>query len=111
MQFKRLFNPLKSKIAWQFFSHKLLRAIAFLFLVTLFIANLLLKNIYPYNFIFILQIIFYGAAFLGLIFEKLRIKGRLLSIPYVFCVLNLAALKGFLRFMLGKQKVTWEKAH
>ena len=36
-QFKKLLNPLRSKVAFQFFSHKFLRAIAFFFLIILFV--------------------------------------------------------------------------
>jgi len=106
---KSLFDPFKSKIAWQLFSHKFLRAFMFFFLITLFVTNTVLIGSYPYNLIFFLQIIFYLLAFMGWGVEKLGRKGGLLSFPYIFCILNLAALKGFLKFVFGKQKVTWKE--
>lgn len=110
MQCRNLFNPFRSRIGWQFFSHKFLRAVAFLFLITLFIMNLFLKSTYPYNIVLALQIIFYLLALTGWEIERLRIKSKIVSFPYIFCVLNLAALEGFFKFFSGKQKVTWEKA-
>ena len=106
----RLLNPFKSKVAWQFFSHKFLRVVAFLFLILMFISNLFLLAYFPYNFIIIAQGVFYSFAVIGWVLEKISIKSKLCAVPYVFCMLNFAALKGFLNFLFGKQKVTWEKA-
>jgi len=107
---KKLFNPFKSPVAFQFFSHKLLRAVAFLFLMVLFISSLLLMTRFPYNLIITAQGLFYFLAIAGWALEKLSIKSRLCSIPYVFCVLNFAALKGLLVFLTGSHSVKWEKA-
>ncbi len=108
---KELFNPFKSKVAIQFFSHKFLRAFSFLFLIFAFGTNIYLVNVYPYNLFMVAQIIFYLLALSGWIMERVSFKSKLFSIPYVFCMLNFAALKGFLNFLMGKQSVRWEKAH
>jgi len=110
MQCRNLFNPFKSKIGWQFFSHKFLRAVAFFFLISLFTSSVFLKNVYPYNFILLLQITFYLLALCGWVIERAKVKSKIVSLPYVFCFLNLAAMEGFFKFLLKKQKVTWEKA-
>ena len=107
---RKLFNPFRSPVAFQFFSHKLLRAAAFLFLMALFISNLLLMTHFPYNLIITAQGLFYFLAIAGWALEKLSVKSKLCSIPYVFCVLNFAALKGFLNFLTGSHSVKWEKA-
>ncbi len=107
---RELFNPFKSPVAFQFFSHKFLRAVAFLFLMSLFISNLFLMDKFPYSITMVAQVIFYTTAIIGWMLEKASVKSRLCSIPYVFCVLNFAALKGFLNFLAGKYSVKWEKA-
>lgn len=108
---KDMLVPFKSKIFWQFFSHKFLRAVAFFFLITLFVSNMVLRNYGTiYTIFFILQVGFYGIGVIGLILEKLHIRGKITSVPYMFCVLNFAALKGFLRFLFRRQSVKWEKA-
>ncbi|MCM8756637.1 MAG: glycosyltransferase family 2 protein [Candidatus Omnitrophica bacterium] len=108
---KRVLNPFFNSIfAWVLFSHKFLRAIAFFFLIILFVTNFLIGDIFPYNVFFLLQVIFYFLGVVSGLIEKISSKIKLLSLPYVFLVLNLAALVGFLRFIFGKQDVKWEKA-
>ncbi|OQX87681.1 MAG: hypothetical protein B6D55_02595 [Candidatus Omnitrophica bacterium 4484_70.2] len=109
IQCRSLFNPFKSKLSWQLFSHKFLRAVAFFFLLFLFVTNLLLRNSYPYSVILLLQIIFYLLAVGGFVAEKFSFQNRILSFPFVFCILNFAGLRGFLKFIFGKQGVKWEK--
>lgn len=101
-----LFNPLMGKISWQFFSHKFLRLIVPFLLVVIFITNMLILKSFLYNFILTLQVIFYTLAFLGLIFKH---KNRILDIPYMFCVMNSAAVIGLYKLLINKQNVLWEK--
>jgi cellulose synthase/poly-beta-1,6-N-acetylglucosamine synthase-like glycosyltransferase len=105
---KRLFNPFKSPIAWQLFSHKFLRLIVPFLLVIAFISNALILDNYFYKITFALQIFFYSLAFLGLIFKRVS---RTLNIPYMFCVMNCAAVVGLYRFLNHKQDVLWEKGN
>ena len=109
IQCRSLFNPFKSKLSWQLFSHKFLRAVAFFFLLSLFVTNLLLRDSYPYSVILLLQVIFYSLAVGGFVAEKFSFQNRILSFPFVFCVLNFAGLRGFLKFVFGKQGVKWER--
>lgn len=104
---RSLFNPFKGKISWQFFSHKFLRLLVPFFLISLFISNLfqLTNNFYITS--FNLQVIFYALALLGLLTKR---KNYLLDIPYMFCVLNSAAVVGLFKFLTKKQDVTWQKA-
>lgn len=113
--FPDLFNPLRSPIAIQLFSHKLLRVLIPLFLVLLFILNLLLTGEPLYQIMFYLQIAFYGMAVTGALsrYQKhgiFNLISKICYIPYVFCLLNFSALAGTLRFFGSKQEVTWEKA-
>ena len=106
-QLSRLLNPLKSRVAVQFISHKLLRILAPFFLMVLFVSNLLLLDRPFGRIFFIAQAAFYGAAFLGAAGPR-RLR-RLFSAPYVFCLLNLSALAGLYRYLSGRQQVTWQK--
>lgn len=113
--FPDLFNPLRSPVAIQLFSHKLLRVVVPFFLILLFILNLFLMNAHFYNTLFILQMIFYGMAVTGALsrYQKhgiFSLISKICYIPYVFCLLNFSALAGTLRFFCSKQEVTWEKA-
>lgn len=113
--FRQMFNPFKSPIAIQFFSHKFLRVLIPFFMIALFFINWSLSGCILYAFIFNLQILFYCMAVMGGLarYQKHGILNRLSKvcyIPYVFCLLNFSALVGFLRFVSSKQEVQWEKA-
>ncbi|MBF0478091.1 MAG: glycosyltransferase family 2 protein [Candidatus Omnitrophica bacterium] len=114
--FPGIFNPLKSPIAWQLFSHKFLRLKIPFLMVLLFIINFLLfTNNLIYSVMACLQVVFYGCAMLGMMTQKNsgmigKILKKIGAVPYMFCVLNFSALVGFWRFATSQQKVTWEKA-
>ena len=109
--FPGLFVPLKSPVAWQLFSHKFLRLMIPFLMILLFVSNLLLLGNPFYLGIFILQVLFYGLAFVET--KRLKVGGRkgLGYIPYMFCLLNYSALVAFVRFIKGKQDVVWERAY
>jgi len=113
--FPGMFNPLKSPIAFQLFSHKLLRLVVPFLLILLLATNVLLLDRAFYLVVFLMQIMFYLLALIEslakdknyVILNRLRKAGY---IPYVFCLLNYAALVGFWFFVTGRQSVTWDKA-
>lgn len=104
---KWLFNPFSSYVTWEFFSHKFLRVILPFFLMLTFVSNLYLwnKGGFYQNFL-TLQILFYFAALLG---TFIKAKSKFIDIPYMFCVMNLAAVVGLIRFVLGKETAIWKK--
>lgn len=113
--FPDLFNPLRSPVAIQLFSHKLLRVLIPLFLIFLFILNALLTAEPLYQIMLYLQIAFYGMAVTGALsrYQKhgiFSLISKICYIPYVFCLLNFSALIGTLRFLGSRQEATWEKA-
>lgn len=113
--FPGMFNPLKSPIAIQLFSHKFLRVAAPFFMAVVFFVNWRLAGDVFYAVLFAFQIVFYGMAVAGGLARHQRrgilgVVSRICYIPYVFCLLNFSALAGFLRFAGAKQKITWEKA-
>jgi len=113
--FPGLFNPIKSPIAIQLFSHKFLRVMVPFLMALLLPLNFLMIDAGFYKLFFALQIIFYAAAFIGALSrgQKLYIfkpMSKLCYVPYVFCLLNFAALAGFYRFIGAKQGTAWQKA-
>lgn len=88
-------------IGFALISHKLLRWLAPIFMILLFISNLLYhKDIYLY-FLFG-QVIFYGFALLGL-----KFKNKLFYIPSYFTMVNYAALKAIIKFIKGEKYISW----
>ena len=110
-----MMNPFRQPlVAFQFVSHRVLRwsitPIALLLLIPLNTALVMLKGGAVYNWIWILQIIFYGAAFLGYILEQKGKKNRLLYIPYYFLFMNLNVFRGMAYLHSHKSSGAWEKA-
>jgi hypothetical protein len=99
-------------VTFQFISHRALRwTLAPLALPLVFILNMLLldkSDIYPW--LFVAQLLFYGAALAGYLMEKQHIRLKILFIPYYFCMMNYAVYLGFIRFIKGSQSVIWEKS-
>ncbi len=113
--FLDLFNPARSPVAIQLFSHKLLRVLVPFLLILLFILNLLLAAAPLYRTLFNLQLVFYGMAIIGGLSRHQKhgifnLISKVCYIPYVFCLLNFSALIGSLRYFGSNQKVTWQKA-
>ena len=108
-----LLNIFKYRLlSFQYISHRVLRwTITPMALPFLLILNLILIN---YNIIFtylaISQLLFYATALLGWFFERIKVKSKLVFIPYYFFIMNYAVYRGFIRFIKNKQSVNWERA-
>lgn len=99
---RRAFLPL-----FQLFSRKALRYLFPVFLLILLLANCFLSGLF-YRLTLAGQIIPYLLAFAGYALAQKGIKIRLLSLPYYFCVGNLAALKGLFKVISFQELATWE---
>ena len=94
--------------ACQLWSHKILRYMCFVFLISAYISNLGLWTQGPfYKLVFILQNTAYLGAALSPILEKRKIRSRLLYLLNYFTLLNLASAHAFLKFVLGQKTVMW----
>ena len=56
------------------------------------------------------QVVFYVVALIGWLMGDARTRIPFMSVPYVFCLLNWATTVAFVRFLTGRQRVTWDKA-
>jgi cellulose synthase/poly-beta-1,6-N-acetylglucosamine synthase-like glycosyltransferase len=96
---------------WQFFSHKLLRWMIGLFLVTAFASNAVMYGSSRfYSVVFVLQALFYVLAFNGWRLRKAKRTRKVFYIPFYFTMVNFAAMTGVIRFFLGQRQSIWEKA-
>jgi len=107
---KKLFNPLRfGFVSFQLFSHKVLRWLVPVLLIVLFLSNCwLLGSSRFYDAFLVLQLVFYGAAFLGFVAERMNVGFRLLTIPLYFVTVNMAAVVAAYRLWKGYTAVTWE---
>ena len=106
---KHLMNPLKyGAFAWQFFSHKTLRYLAFLFLLVAYVTNLALwegGGIYRTG--FAAQTLLYLSAMVGWLIEKAKKGNKIFYIPFYFCLLNVASADAFVKVLQGRRQVVW----
>lgn len=106
---RELLNPFRHPwIAFQLWSHKVLRWMVPLALVVMFITSALLSvDIAFFRYATVAQAAFYVAAALGMV-APVRRHLRILGIPAFFCLINLAAVRGVAECVLGKKYVVWE---
>jgi cellulose synthase/poly-beta-1,6-N-acetylglucosamine synthase-like glycosyltransferase len=93
--------------AFQLWSHKVLRWMVPLFLITMFAVNMLLLDSPLYRVTLAAQLLLYGAAIVNLLVPLHR-KWKPLGIPLFFCTLNAAALVSMIEICRGRKYVTWQ---
>ena len=119
VRLKELLNPFRfGWLSVQYISHKVLRwtiapiALFSMFLVNFFIIFKAQTSEVPlfYWLFFYLQAFMYLLAMVGWALERWKIRFKILFIPFYFTAMNYAALRGWLRFLKGRQSVRWEKS-
>ena len=106
-----MLNPARGRVAWQYFSHRVLRWAATPFLLpAIYGLNLLLLGLPFYRLVLLAQTAFYAAALLGYALARRGMQRGPLHAVFYFCFTNVAALAGFWRYVTGTQPVTWAKA-
>ena len=107
------FNTTK-RVAFQFVSHRVLRwsitPIALIALVPLNVALVMMKAGTVYTIVWILQILFYLAAFGGYLLDQHGKRNKLLYVPYYFLFMNINVFRGMRYLKTHKGGGTWEKA-
>jgi hypothetical protein len=106
---RKLLNPVRYGVfSFQLLSHKVLRYLSILFMAGALVGNgLIVSRRGLYAILFLLQIMFYGAALAGRLLEKKEVISRLLYVPYYFCLINIAAGHALVRFIRGEKQVLW----
>ena len=109
---RELLNPLRfGFFAVQLASHKLMRWLVPVFLVVAFVSNAtLLAKGTVFRVAMALQIAFYVLAIAGYACRRRPTMPTLLSVPYYFCLVNVASVLGILDAFRGKTYTTWSTA-
>ena len=102
-------------LSFQYISRRLLRWVFCpVMLLVLLVSNILIvTNQYGigfYNWMLYVQIGFYALAVAGWLFVRSGKKAGLLTIPFYFVFMNYCLVKGFIKFVKGRQSVLWEKS-
>ena len=112
---RSMMNPFRNfTVAFQFVSHRVLRwsitPIAMFALIPLNVALVMMKAGTAYTIIWILQILFYLAAFGGYLLEQHGRKNKQLYVPYYFLFMNINVFRGMYYLKNHQGGGTWEKA-
>ncbi len=98
-------------LAWQVVSHKGLRPVVPFAMLTTFLSNLaLVRSARWAGLLASLQAMFYGAALIGWWNERAGRHYRIFYLPYYFCRVNGAAMKGLGAFVRRRNHALWAKA-
>jgi cellulose synthase/poly-beta-1,6-N-acetylglucosamine synthase-like glycosyltransferase len=106
---RELLNPIRSGyIALQLWSHKALRWLVPVFMLMLLLSSAILAGTSTaIQMLFLTQLTFYGFALLTAL-VPLHSWWKPLGLPLYFCLMNAAALGGFVEIARGKKYVVWE---
>jgi len=112
---RNMMNPFRRFIvAFQFVSHRVLRwtitPFALMALIPLNVLLVFMNAGTIYTLLWILQVIFYLAAFCGYYMEQHGKKSKLLYVPYYFLFMNLNVFYGISYLKSHQHAGTWEKA-
>lgn len=103
-------------LSFQYFSHKVLRwtLVPFSFILILLL-NLVIvfaqdinSNLYLY-FLYV-QLFFYALILIGALLSNMKIRLKILFVPYYIFIMNYAMINGIFRYISGNQSVKWEKS-
>jgi len=112
---RKMMNPLRNPVvAFQFVSHRVLRwtitPFALFALIPINVVLVMMKAGLVYNVIWVMQLIFYLAAFAAWILERQGRKNKLLYVPYYFLFMNLNVFRGIKYLWSHQSSGAWEKA-
>jgi biofilm PGA synthesis N-glycosyltransferase PgaC len=105
-----VFDPRQNGLWLQTVSHKALRLTIPLLHVSAIAANMCLVDVPAYRLLLMAQALFYASAVTGCLRRRRHSrKTAYLMLPYTVCLLLAATVIAFLRFLTGRQRVTWEQ--
>lgn len=104
-----LLNPFTHPmLAFQIFFHKILRWFVGPLVILNVLACCALLGHWFFNSILVVYAFFFLAAALGWVAERLGMKAWVLTVPYYFILVNIAATMGIVDFFRKKQVIAWE---
>jgi cellulose synthase/poly-beta-1,6-N-acetylglucosamine synthase-like glycosyltransferase len=103
----RLLNPMGGRVAFGYFSHRVIRWFAPFLLGVMLVASALLAGHPLYRAMFTMQAVGYGLALLGYCGMRLRMRIGPLFVPLYVGMVHLALLMGLVRHLTGRQSAAW----
>lgn len=104
-----LLNPAYGRVAFAFWSHKVLRWFCPFSMAVALAANVFLLHEPVFQAMFVLQLLLYSAALIGRRTAGRGIAARSLRLVSMFVDMNVALLCGFWRWLRAPQGGTWKR--
>ena len=106
VELREMLHPRYGWVAFSFFSHKVLRTLAPVFLLALLLLSFGLPT--PWRMVSLsLQFLLYGSAALGYICQRSGYTVRWLAPPLYFTLGNLAMLAGLWIYLFRRRSISW----
>lgn len=105
-EMKSLLRPLRPGPLFFFLSHKAGRLVVPLAMLAMLVANLFLLREPLYRGLFALQLAFYMLVLAGAL---VRLRPKVLRLPYYFCMINAAAFVGMYHALRGGRSLAWKR--
>lgn len=106
---RSLLNPFQHPwLTFQLVFHKLIRWFVGPLLLVNLIACLALSGHWFFSAMVGCYLLFFLLGFFGWAAAKLGVRAKILSVPYYFCLVNIAATRGILDFVMRKKVVAWK---
>lgn len=106
-RYPQLLNPFKNRIWFQTFSHKFLRLLAPIFIISFLISNIFIAGQRLFKIFLVLQVLFYLFVIMGYILRRANFNCRIFSIPYAFVLLNLITVRAFFEYLSLDPQNIW----
>jgi poly-beta-1,6-N-acetyl-D-glucosamine synthase len=101
--------PWRNPIWWEFCSHKLLRLLSPVLLLTAGATNLILASHPVYSVLLAMQFALYVSAFTGWAYQQRGRKSSLFGPSLMFVSLNATTVAALWDALLGRYRATWQK--
>ena len=105
-EMKALVRPLRPGPLFFFLSHKAGRLVVPLAMVAMLVANVFLLDERFYRLVLVLQLAFYVLVLLGAV---VKLRPKVLRLPYYFCMINAAAFLGMYHALRGGRALAWKR--
>jgi cellulose synthase/poly-beta-1,6-N-acetylglucosamine synthase-like glycosyltransferase len=95
--------------SFELVSHKLLRYLVPVFLLALYVSNVVIADAHPFfGFALLAQMTLYATAASAQLLQDSGLSDhRFLALPYYFCLVNAAALAGLVSVLRGQRMTAW----
>jgi cellulose synthase/poly-beta-1,6-N-acetylglucosamine synthase-like glycosyltransferase len=103
---KELLGFSRGLVAWQFFSHKVIRTIAPLCFIFTFILTFILTGLI-YNIFFWLFVLLFSFTLIGALLQLMKFPTRFIYLPFFLVMANIAYLVGAFKFFFQPKKLRW----